>query len=65
MYVAWNGDVLLCCMDWRRQVVLGNLREQTIREVWNGEKYRRFRRLQEQQRVSELALCNVCTYVHG
>ncbi|MDX1984669.1 MAG: glycosyltransferase [Bryobacteraceae bacterium] len=65
MYVGWNGDVLLCCMDWRRKVVLGNLRQQTIREVWNGEKYRRFRRLQEQQRVSELELCNACTYVHA
>lgn len=65
MYIAWNGDALLCCMDWRRQVVLGNVRNQTIREIWHGEAYRRFRRLQERQRVDELELCNVCTYVHA
>lgn len=64
MYIAWNGDVLLCCMDWRRHVVLGNVRNETIRQIWHGEAYRRYRRLQEQQRINELELCNACTYVH-
>ncbi len=50
MYIGSNGDVLLCCMDWRRKVVLGNVRNQTLRDVWHGERYREYRRLQAQVR---------------
>lgn len=65
MYVGWNGDVLLCCMDWRRRVVLGNAREQSLHAIWHGEPYRRYRRLHEEGRVSELDLCRDCTYVRA
>ena len=43
MNISWNGDVVLCCMDWRRAEVLGNVREQTIEEVWNSPAYWRVR----------------------
>ena len=39
MNIAFNGDVVLCCMDWRRQEVLGNVREQSIEEVWQSAAY--------------------------
>ncbi|MCC7341600.1 MAG: glycosyltransferase, partial [Bryobacterales bacterium] len=65
MYIGYNGDALLCCMDWRRKVVLGNVSRQSIREIWQGEPYRHYRRLHEQGRVAELALCNDCTYVQN
>jgi len=41
--IAFNGDVVLCCMDWRRQEVLGNVREQRIEEVWQSPAYWRVR----------------------
>ena len=41
MYILASGDVVLCCMDWRRQVVLGNVRQQRLRDIWNGDAYRR------------------------
>lgn len=65
MYVGWNGDVLLCCMDWRRRVVLGNARRQSLREIWLGEPYQHYRRLHEQGRVAELELCRDCSYVRS
>lgn len=65
MYVGWNGDVLLCCMDWRRRVVLGNARQQSLQEIWQGEPYRRYRRLHEEGRVAELELCRDCSYVRS
>lgn len=65
MYIGYNGDALLCCMDWRRKVVLGNVGHQSIREIWQGEPYRRYRRLHEEGRVAELSLCNDCTYVQN
>jgi MoaA/NifB/PqqE/SkfB family radical SAM enzyme len=37
MVVDWNGDVVLCCDDWNHSTVLGNLKKQTIEEIWRGE----------------------------
>jgi len=34
--ISEDGRVVLCCMDWRREVVLGDLKRQTIHEIWNG-----------------------------
>ena len=65
MYIGYNGDVLLCCMDWRRRVVLGNVRTQTLKEVWQGEKYQHYRRQHELGRSKELELCDTCSYVYA
>lgn len=35
-YILWNGDVILCCSDWGREVILGNVQRQSIREIWHG-----------------------------
>jgi len=40
MVVCHNGEVLLCCNDMGRREIVGNLREKTIHEVWNGDKFR-------------------------
>jgi radical SAM protein with 4Fe4S-binding SPASM domain len=65
MYIGYNGDVLLCCMDWRRRIVLGNVRQQSLREIWLGERYQHYRQLHEQQRADELELCATCSYIHA
>jgi MoaA/NifB/PqqE/SkfB family radical SAM enzyme len=42
--VLWDGRVSLCCADFDGRTVLGDLRTQTIREVWNSAAYRQVRR---------------------
>lgn len=34
MFVDWNGDVLLCCNDWARSRVVGNIMQQSLKDVW-------------------------------
>ncbi len=36
-YVLWNGDVIPCCADWGKKLVLGNVQKSTIKEIWHGE----------------------------
>lgn len=43
IHIVENGDVILCCMDWKREVILGNLKDQSIYEVWNSLKYTKAR----------------------
>ncbi|MBI3892986.1 MAG: radical SAM protein, partial [Candidatus Wallbacteria bacterium] len=44
VHILYNGDVVSCCNDWRREVVFGNVREQSIEQVWNGPIRRQFLR---------------------
>jgi radical SAM protein with 4Fe4S-binding SPASM domain len=39
--VVQNGDVVLCCMDWRREQVLGNIRDQSLASIWRSEQRRK------------------------
>lgn len=34
-YFIYNGDAILCCSDWTRSVVLGNIKSNTIRELFH------------------------------
>lgn len=36
--VAWDGKVLPCCHDYDAKVSLGNVAEQSLVSIWNGEK---------------------------
>jgi MoaA/NifB/PqqE/SkfB family radical SAM enzyme len=38
--VLYTGDVVLCCMDWRQEQVLGNIKEQSLASIWRGDRRR-------------------------
>lgn len=62
MFVAWNGDVYLCCMARNKTDPLGNVRQNSVAEIFNGEPYRRIR----QQFLAEMPkVCHRCDmFVH-
>ena len=41
--IRYNGDIGPCCCDYDRGVVLGNIKDNNIREIWNNEKFKRMR----------------------
>jgi len=45
IHILFNGDVVLCCMDWRREIVVGNLRKKSVYEVWNGNQNKYYQKL--------------------
>jgi len=59
IHILFNGDVVLCCMDWRREHILGNLNEQTISEIWNGKKYLEIRKQLRGEQPLKL-ICQHC-----
>jgi MoaA/NifB/PqqE/SkfB family radical SAM enzyme len=40
----WDGRVSLCCADFDGRTILGDLRTQSIQEIWNSDAYRAVRR---------------------
>ena len=61
IYILYNGDCVLCCCDWDRTTTLGNLRHNSIEEIWNGAAYKRVRDL-FLHKESEGLLCGTCLY---
>lgn len=60
MGILWNGDLITCCMDWRRARVLGNAAEAPLYDLWHGDPYRRLRQMSDEGRLPELPLCHEC-----
>jgi radical SAM protein with 4Fe4S-binding SPASM domain len=56
--VLWDGRVSLCCADLDGKVVLGDLRTQSIADVWNNDAYRKVRR--EQLESGGPEICRNC-----
>jgi len=64
MHILKNGDVPLCANDWHNRHILGNVREQSIREIYNSPQMNRFRELMEQGRFDEIEACRDCSFWH-
>jgi len=60
MVIDWNCDVVLCCDDWAHKVVLGNLKKQSVKDIWNGKKLKKIRECHVNGDFNKLPLCNTC-----
>lgn len=59
LLVNYDGAVLLCPHDWGKKLIVGNLKDNTIHELWNSRVMRRTRRtLANSDR--NFAPCNTC-----
>lgn len=58
--ITWNGIVVPCCFDKDAAHRLGNVRDKSFAEVWQGEAYYNFRRTLLQGR-DMIDICGNCT----
>ena len=58
--ITWDGKVLPCCFDKDGTYTMGNLTDQSFRDIWYGEKYNAFRQSLFRSR-SEIEMCRNCT----
>ncbi|MEC7641585.1 MAG: radical SAM/SPASM domain-containing protein [Nitrospinota bacterium] len=60
MVIYWDGSVVLCCVDMFSSTVVGNLRENTIEEIWNGPILTELREKMVQRKRFEIPICKNC-----
>ncbi|MFH0861283.1 MAG: radical SAM protein [Candidatus Altiarchaeota archaeon] len=60
MGISWEGWAG-CCHDFRGLMPLGNVNQDSIREIWSGKDYPNVRRLHEAGRFDELPACRDCS----
>jgi radical SAM protein with 4Fe4S-binding SPASM domain len=58
--VTWNGKVVPCCFDKNAEYVMGDLNTDSFREIWEGPKYRMFRKSILTGR-NMIEMCRNCT----
>jgi len=59
--INWNGDITACCGDYNGHMVLGNIRDMSIKEAWNSDKEIHYRKmLAYSVRHAEFPLCKDC-----
>ncbi|HPT20995.1 MAG TPA: radical SAM/SPASM domain-containing protein [Bacteroidales bacterium] len=58
--VTWDGKVVPCCFDKNAEFVMGDLNQDSFREIWNGPKYRSFRKSILSGRYM-IDICRNCT----
>lgn len=55
-----NGDCVLCCYDWERKNLIGNLNEATLYEIWHSEKADNIRKKHLMFQKQQFEPCKDC-----
>jgi len=63
--ITFDGLMLLCCVDYTREVVLGDVNAESIYDIWNGSKMRQIREAMVAGRADKLPLCTKCQIAGG
>jgi len=60
-----DGTAVACCVDWSRKTLLGNVKEQTIYEIWNGSLANELRKLHLRGERAKNEACRHCEYLNS
>ena len=58
-----DGSAVVCCSDWQRKLVIGDLTKQSLLEVWNGEPLRTFWIDMLSGNRNKYEMCAQCEYL--
>ena len=58
--ILWSGEVVPCCRDAQGEMVMGNIFQEDISRIWNGPRYRSFRKKLLKQ-PAEIGICHLCS----
>ena len=63
--VNFDGQASVCCVDWSYGTIVGDFRNENLKEIWHGEKLRQFRLTHLKGERENIDACKSCQYLHG
>jgi radical SAM protein with 4Fe4S-binding SPASM domain len=63
--ILWDGRVVPCCFDYDGIMTLGSLADQSLEEIWQGEKRMALRQTHRTRDLSAVTLCAKCNDKEG
>ncbi len=64
MHILSDGRVIFCCQDWSHSLVVGNIKNNTISEVWNSKEYNIARESLYDKTKESPVICQKCKLGH-
>jgi radical SAM protein with 4Fe4S-binding SPASM domain len=65
MTILWDGRVVPCCYDYDGKCILGDLKKQSLKEIWNSKKIKELRRQHIENDFRGNSLCANCKEKNG
>jgi len=59
-HIKQDGTVVPCCQDVNGDLAIGNVKDESLGSIWNGEKMQRLRQMHIDGRQAEIPLCKSC-----
>ena len=56
-----NGNVVPCCIDYKEEHVMGNINEESLKDIWTGKRFTEFRKLHLEGKWDSIPMCKNCT----
>lgn len=63
--VNFNGTVSVCCADWSHGTLVGDLKKESLIDIWHGEKLKAIRLMHIEGKRRQIASCCDCDYMKG
>ncbi|VEN73030.1 conserved hypothetical protein [Candidatus Desulfarcum epimagneticum] len=63
LVVGWDGNVAPCCFDYDFKYIYGNIKDSSLREIWNSQRMRSFRKLHKEMKRHAVELCKTCSFL--
>ena len=63
IFVWWDGKVNPCDVDYKSHLNIGNISENTLKNLWNSEQYNELRNKHINSKRQTISPCNACSVV--
>ena len=60
LIIDWQGDVLLCCMDYYKEVTFGNVKDYRILDIWSSDRLQNNRIQLRKGNRESISICKYC-----
>lgn len=60
LVINHKGIAHLCCVDWKTEYILGDLKTENIADVWSGEKLKRYQVMHLMKKRRNIPICEKC-----
>jgi len=65
MFLKNNGNVTICCVDDKDELILGNWKTEALSDIWNGPAYKEIRHQHATGHYYDMELCRKCYLPHS
>lgn len=60
MFLKYNGNVTVCCVDDQDEYIVGNWKNEKLKDIWNSKAYTNIRKKHLEGKYMDINMCSKC-----